>query len=89
VNLTTWCSVSKTVSAAEANRQFSRLLREVNSGQTYVVTAHGKPVAQLSPINAHAKVIAGARKALLARLRSQRAIDAGRWSRDELYEDVL
>eukprot|EP01037_Dinobryon_pediforme_P022129 gene22129-23184_t len=39
----------KTVSAAEANRQFSKLLREVAAGETIEITSHGQPVAKISP----------------------------------------
>lgn len=80
--------MTKTVSAAEANRQFSRLLREVGDGQSYVVTNHGKPVAQITPMTNQGRIAAGARHALLSRLQAQRAVNAGRWSRDELYEDA-
>ena len=37
--------MDETVSAAEANRAFSRLLRGVRAGRSYLVTAHGRPVA--------------------------------------------
>jgi prevent-host-death family protein len=80
--------MGKVVSAADANRQFSRLLREVGEGQSYVVTSHGKPVAQITPIAKHGKLAAKARSALFSRLQTQRVVDAGRWSRDELYEDL-
>lgn len=79
--------MSKTVSAADANRQFSRLLREVGEGQSYVVTSHGKPVAQIIPIAKHGKLAARARAALFSRLQTQKVVDIGRWTRDELYED--
>ena len=79
--------MTKTISAAEANRQFSRLLREVGEGQSYVVTSHGKPVAQITSLKNHGRIAASARNALLSRLKGQRALNAGRWSRDELYED--
>ena len=39
--------MDKIVSAAEANREFSSLLRGVREGQTFVVTSHGKPVARM------------------------------------------
>lgn len=39
----------RTVSIREANQSFSRLLREVEAGETVVITRQGKPVAQLSP----------------------------------------
>jgi prevent-host-death family protein len=41
----------KTVSAAEANRQFSRILREVRAGETVLVTSRGEPVAKIVPAN--------------------------------------
>jgi prevent-host-death family protein len=77
--------MEKAISAAEANRKFSQLLREVKEGRSYVVTSHGRPVARIAPIAADATA-AGARSALLGRLRSQSVANIGRWKRDELYE---
>ncbi len=37
------------VSIREANRSLSRLLEEVERGETVVITREGKPVAQLAP----------------------------------------
>lgn len=79
--------MSKAVSAADANRRFSELLRTVREGKTVVVTSHGKPVARIVPMTEGDQVTRGARAALLTRLRSQPVVDVGRWSRDELYED--
>jgi prevent-host-death family protein len=79
--------MEEAVSAAEANRKFSQLLRGVREGRSYVVTAHGRPVARLAPIEARDAIAAGARTALLARLRAQPIQDIGRWTREELYED--
>lgn len=79
--------MDKIVSAAEANRRFSQLLRSVREGDSYVVTAHGRPVARIVPIRGEDAVRDKAREALLARLRSQPAIDVGPWTREELYED--
>ncbi len=42
--------MEETVSAAEANREFSKLLRGVREGNSYVVTSHGRPVAKLVPV---------------------------------------
>jgi prevent-host-death family protein len=74
------------IAAAEANRRFSEVLREVREGATYTVTVHGRPVARIVPVQAGARLTTRARVALLKRLRSARAVDAGRWMRDELYE---
>ena len=79
--------MDKIVSAAEANRRFSQLLRAVREGDTYVVTSHGRPVARIVPVQPDEAIREKAREMLLARLRSQPAIDIGPWTRDELYED--
>jgi prevent-host-death family protein len=77
--------VEKTISAADANRKFSQLLRDVKEGQSYLVTSHGRPVARIAPITGSHDG-AGARSSLLSRLRTERVTDIGRWNRDELYE---
>jgi len=83
--------MEKSVSAADANRKFSELLRGVREGRSYVVTSHGEPVAKLVPAAQDARTAAPARVALLARLTSQTAVKGAkarrRWTRDELYED--
>ncbi len=78
--------MEEAVSAADANRRFSLLLRGVREGNSYVVTSHGKPVARIIPAGKRDEVAAGARSTLLSRLEKQPIIDAGRWTRDELYE---
>jgi prevent-host-death family protein len=83
-------TVEETVSAAEANRRFSQLLRGVREGRRYIVTAHGRPVAQLVPAadadSEERRVRKAALRALLDRVAEQQVIDIGRWTRDELYE---
>ena len=79
--------MEETVSAAEANRQFSKLLRGVRDGNSYVVTSHGRPVAKLVPIDEEAIAREQARERLMERLRSQPVRNIGRWTRDELYDD--
>ena len=79
--------VEKTVSAADANRKFSKLLRAIREGHSYVVTSHGKAVAKIVPIDKNGSVTRGARSALLKRLRSEPVVTIGRWNRDDLYED--
>jgi prevent-host-death family protein len=79
--------MDKAISAADANRNFSELLRGVRKGLSYVVTSHGKPVARLSGVEDEAPTAAKARQTLLARLEQQQAKRIGRWTRDELYED--
>ncbi len=79
--------MDKTVSAADANRQFSLILRGVRAGHSYVITSHGRPVARIVPAGEHGDVAASARNALIDRLGRQPVADVGRWTRDELYQD--
>lgn len=79
--------MDKRVSAADANRKFSKLLRGVREGHSYVVTSHGNVVARIVPAENDGGVLRGARGTLLKRLRSEPVITIGRWTRDELYED--
>ena len=80
--------MEKIVSAAEANRRFSQLLRGVREGDSYVVTSHGRPVARIVPVSPDEdRVKDAAWRALLAHLEAQPVINAGRWTRDELYDD--
>ena len=81
--------MEKAVSAADANRRFSELLRTVKKGRSVLVTSHGKPVARVTPVIEDERAAEAARSALFARLRKGRAGNAGRWTRDELYDDAL
>jgi prevent-host-death family protein len=81
--------MEKAVSAADANREFSKLLRTVREGHSYVVTSHGKAVARVVPVPKNHGIMREARTALVKRLRSEPVVRAGRWSREELYEDQL
>jgi prevent-host-death family protein len=78
--------MENSISAADANRNFSYLLREVRGGASYVVTAHGRPVARIVPCDAADATRTAARSALLKRLKDQPATDIGPWNRDDLYE---
>lgn len=77
----------KTISASDANRQFSALLREVRQGVEITVTSHGKPVARLSPAESVRPVgREAARQRLVERLERQEASGHRTWSRDQLYD---
>jgi prevent-host-death family protein len=77
--------MEKAISAADANRKFSQVLREVKEGRSYVVTSHGRPVARIAPVH-EGTALTGARKALMSRLRNEPVVRVGRWKRDDLYE---
>jgi prevent-host-death family protein len=75
------------ISAADANREFSKLLRRVREGESITIMSHGRPVAKLVPVGAEDRVRAAARKALFEHLRGQKPSKRiGRWTREELYE---
>jgi prevent-host-death family protein len=78
--------MNKAISAADANRRFSELLRTVAKGDTVIVTSHGKPVAKIVPIESEMQAMDRARSLLFARLRTQKVSNVGRWTRDELYD---
>jgi prevent-host-death family protein len=82
----------KTITASEANRQFSKLLREAGRGEEFVITSHGQPVVSVrkfDPAEAgetEAQKRQAAWLALLDRLRKQPAMDLPKMTRDEMYE---
>lgn len=79
--------MERSITAREANQNFSRLLREVRDGQTYIVTSHGAPVAKIAPVESFDQVSVAAQKVLFGRLRTQKAsTKPATWSREELYE---
>ena len=79
----------KKVSAADANRHFSRILREVAAGETVEVTSYGRTVARISPVSDDAELTrkAEAKRRLMARLNAQAAQNLGPWTRDDAYGD--
>ncbi|MBN8726378.1 MAG: type II toxin-antitoxin system prevent-host-death family antitoxin [Xanthomonadales bacterium] len=82
--------MSESISAADANRKFSQVLRGVREeGTTYVVTSHGRPVAKIVPIDdvAEEKQRIAARRAYYAQLRARPVFKVDPWTRDELYDE--
>ena len=80
----------RTVSAREANQQFSKILEAAVGGEEVTITRRGVPVARLVPVDAcEAESERERRKAeAIAWLRSG-ALKGGvvaDWTREELYE---
>lgn len=77
------------IKASDANRQFSQLLQRVGKGESFVITSHGKPIAEIRPVDGDAERDRrkAAQKRLFERLKSQPVVNAGKWTRDELYDD--
>lgn len=76
------------ISAADANRQFSRILRVAREGGRVTITSHGEPVAELGPVNvdAEAKRRLAARRLLMTQLDQADAVTVAPWTRDGLYD---
>jgi prevent-host-death family protein len=84
--------VERSVSAREANQQFSRILRDVEAGAEILVTRRGQPVARIVPVQAsrerqltQEQEAAHARS--MERLRKGWDLGGGKFNRDELYDD--
>jgi prevent-host-death family protein len=77
------------VSAAEANRSFSKLLRATEEGTEVTITSHGKPKYKLVAISNQddeRQRRLEAMDKLLERLAKQEFKVVGPWTREELYE---
>jgi prevent-host-death family protein len=84
--------MQRSVSAREANQQFSRILRDVEAGAEILVTRRGRPVARIVPAQPSGErqltpeqEAAHARS--MARLRKGWDLGGGKFDRDELYDD--
>ena len=82
-----------TITATEANRQFSKILRNVRQGKRYAITSHGEVVAKLLP-NAgdsgqERRRRLQAHRELMEHLRSQPAVQVGAWRRDDAYDESV
>lgn len=53
--------------AYEAKTHLPQLLKRVESGETFIITRHGRPVAELRPVNVRSKE---KRKAIIMRMKS-------------------
>jgi prevent-host-death family protein len=87
--------VQRSVSAREANQQFSRILRDVEAGAEILVTRRGQPVARIVPAAPPSRErrltpeqeAAHARS--MERLRKGWNLGGGKFDRDELYDEIL
>ena len=75
----------KTITASDARRRFSSLLRHAASGGAVTVLLRGKPVATIAPARSASGQREVARLLLLERLRQQQFAGARGWVRDDLY----
>ena len=78
-----------TITATEANRNFSKLLREVEQGHCVTITSHGRKIASMSPVedeDAKREKRIKALAALKAHWATMEHVTIGPWTREELYE---
>lgn len=78
-----------TIGAREANRSFSKILREAESGKTVTITRNGRPVARLEPIDLRPKSKRAreeAHRRLMDLLEKGYDLGGGPYSRDEMHE---
>lgn len=75
--------MSQTITASQANQAFSKMLRQVQQGEDFVVMSRGRAVARIIPY-AEDKPNSGVSNLLeqLGRLPRRTLLD---WSRDDLY----
>ena len=81
--------MSKTISLREANQGFARCVREVESGEEFVITRNGVPVARLVPIDGRRELTPTQLAALertRARMEKGWPLGAGPLDRDSLHE---
>jgi prevent-host-death family protein len=77
-----------TVTATQATREFSKLMREVGNGNTVLILSHGKPFANITPVEDKTER-EKAREELFAHLAKVECIGERDWTRDEIYGDRL
>lgn len=82
--------MATTVGAREANRSFSKILKEAENGKTIIITRNGKPVARLEPVIRKRDLSEEERNAAHDRLMKllEKGLDFGgrRFTRDEMHE---
>jgi prevent-host-death family protein len=83
--------MAEKISLRDANQQFARLVRQVESGREFVITRHGQPVARIVPAGGK-RVPTAAQEAawrrVSARMRKGWDLGGGKIDRDSLYDDV-
>lgn len=81
--------MARTVSASEANQNFSRLLGEAEAGETITIERRGKPVARLVPSDAddRARRVA-AHERMVELFDSWPKVEPVPWTRADLYDHI-
>ena len=78
----------RTVSLMTANREFTRLIRDVEQGESVLITRRGRPIARLVPHSADKTADpqgAAAYERMMAQLEEGASLDRLRILREDLY----
>jgi len=81
--------MGRTVTAKEANQNFSRILAQASAGETITITRRGEVAAQLVPPGPDAAELERQHQARIAFVewaRKRPIVVTGPWTRDELYD---
>lgn len=79
----------RTVSLMTANQEFSKLIKEVEHGEGFLITRRGRPVAKLLPHTADKTddpEWAAAYRRMMARLEDGASLRGLKVERDEVYD---
>lgn len=77
------------ISLMAANQEFSKLIREVERGQDYLITRRGQPVARLIPHTADKSADpawAAAYRGMMARLEQGASLGGLRVEREDIHD---
>lgn len=77
--------MDRAISASDANQRFSELLREVQEGESFIVTSRGRPVAKMTPVDGFDQQSL-AIDSLLAFVADLPLRRFQAWRREDLYE---
>jgi len=81
--------MTRTVSLRDANQNFAKYVRAVQSGEEFVITRRGEPVAKLTPVSGKRVLTPdqqAARARALRRMKKGWPLGIGKFDRDSLYE---
>ena len=79
----------RTVSLMTANQEFSKLIKEVEHGEGFLITRRGRPIAKLVPHTAERTADpawTAAHERMMARLEEGASLGGLRVDRDALYD---
>lgn len=82
--------MAKTITLREANQGFSRYMRDVESGEEFVITRKGRPIGRLTPIGGRRVLTPEqeeARARSLERMKKGMPLGIGKFDRDEIYAE--